>query len=895
MLVVLSLLVPSLSARFPQATSAPHSLLPTSAVSDVTAPPSSLAGVVSAVHLGISATPTAICAFNTTNCSAGTGTARVTMSASLGGRTSSNFSAVQLVFVVDTSPYAGVYDARAADPGGDPCAMALGGTQLPCEESNGVPFFVAHAAQLARAIQLAHPRANVSFAMVDYFASGDSLDDGDGSTYHVDIANFTSNATTFGALVVSGFQHQVLGGSYVSNDSDLSDNILHGPSITALYGALGGSGLNWSNATHHVLVWMGVTAPRDPHYVQDYCVSPWASAGSLTCSGNASTGWSPGCEPSYSFPIGFSPTCEGWVTAPGGRANDSIAAYTLTGANCAGSLGGRCTIDTIDLFASPTDPNSKSWPAGAGTGGGPGGTNVTRNTDRVLQAGCDIANATGGSWDGPNFFTCPNGEAGTLQYVSVGSNSLTNTTNPTLLGAFTNVSFGVAVGYPAPPAAPMFAFRPWVGVLLAPSPDYSTLCSTPKGALPTCQGAPDVRTVNGSPLLTWNWSTNSSSNRLTPGDDWSASFNVVVASSSYGPFPLDACSAPGCLAGGSAPVSGFISAFHFVGGPIGAVAEQSFPLATVRLNPPTNVSALATALPSEGYAPLPVQFTASASGGAPPYTASWSFGDSSASVNGMWVNHTFTRSGSYLVELQVQDYAGDVTTAGITVIAQAVSGPVLTIGHLNRTTTDVGFPVDLSAASSGGAPPYWYTWNGLPDGCTAPNESYFSCTPTNAGIFFIDVTTHDTRGGSSAPAHLQLIVAPDPSVNISALAWDNCSASNPVPIGLDLAASVVGGSLPFTFTWRLGDGGTGSTSQVSHAYPSPGLYPVTVEVRDGAGALAQRTLVVEVGTPTCSGFSTSQHAGYSLSPGAWAGVALLAIGLGAVATAIGLRLRHRTR
>jgi hypothetical protein len=350
---------------------------------------------------------------------------------------------VDVAFVIETTPYDGVYDPSAGDSGTDPCATTNGAAI--CEESNGVPFFVANAKLIAGAIQQANPKANVSFALVDYFATLDGHDDGDGAEYHVDIGSFINSNVTFGTEVTSTFQATALGGGYVYGDSDFSDNLLHSSVITALYGTITGVGLNWSASAHRTVVWMGSTAPRDPHYVEDYAVS----------ASDSDSGVSSSCEPEYNFTGGSSsPACEGWVVSHNGIANDSIAGLALNSTGCTNSLGGICTIDMIDLNATPTDPASKGWPCPGGVngsigkiGGCPGGSAVVTNTEHVLDAGCDMAAATGGSWDGPSYFTCPNGAHGHLAGVFV-TNSYTPTlTNPSLLGAFRNVTLGPI--YPA--------------------------------------------------------------------------------------------------------------------------------------------------------------------------------------------------------------------------------------------------------------------------------------------------------------------------------------------------------------------------------------------------------------------------------------------------------------
>jgi hypothetical protein len=347
---------------------------------------------------------------------------------------------VQIVFVRETTSYDGVLGTDRSD-NLDVCAQQSP-TAPACEESNGVPFFVANSQAIANAIQASNPHSAVSFALVDYYdARGEPWDDADGPEYNVDIGQFVP-AGQFGSLVISTFQQSVMNGLWYSWDQDLDNNFLDSSSITALYGAIVGSQLDWSNNTHHVVVWMGSSAPRDPSYPENYCVSPsqynsWGPA-SLPC-------LSQSCEPSYLFASGPSPECEGWVRSLDGKPNDSIAALARTAPACVHSIGGVCTVDTIDLWTTPTDPYSEGWPAASQftkLGGGPGGTTVIANVANVISAGCDLAIATGGTWSGPQFASCPNGAAGNLQYYPFGSSIITpNTDNTTLFKAFLGIDF----------------------------------------------------------------------------------------------------------------------------------------------------------------------------------------------------------------------------------------------------------------------------------------------------------------------------------------------------------------------------------------------------------------------------------------------------------------------
>jgi len=530
-----------------------------------------------ALQLGVTDNPGTICAYDLASCAAGVGESRVTLSANAGGSGFLAWPDVQVAFVVETTSMDGVYDPSAGDPGGDPCVGTQG---YLCEESNGVPFFVAHAQDIANSISAANPHSHVTFAMVDYFATLDNFDDGDGSEYHVDIQQFVASAD-FGGAVTSTFQAQVLGGGWVYSDSDMSDNQIHSSVITAMYGTIIGSGLTWANDTHHVIVWMGSTCPRDPDCVENYCVSSSDYSGGGGCSA------SPTCEPSYQFLDGSSPKCEGWVRSQDGNVNDSIAQLAKTAPSCTDSIGGVCTVDAIDLWDTPTDPLSKGWPTGRANGG-PGGSAVVTNVQHILLAGCDIAAATGGTWDGPSFFTCPSGQEGTLQYVPHGPATKPNLNNPTLLIAFREIGFGPVLETQVASGSnrPIFTFVPFGHIAFAPDLSPSQQCQRHGANLKGC-GAPKEYYENGVHFLGWNWSSNKSQNNMFIGDSWTASFNVMATGGPFTTVPLHACITTACKAAGSTEVNGFYSSASFVPFTNNSITTESFPLAliTVQLTP----------------------------------------------------------------------------------------------------------------------------------------------------------------------------------------------------------------------------------------------------------------------------------------------------------------------
>jgi hypothetical protein len=215
---------------------------------------------------------------------------------------------------------------------------------------------------------------------------------------------------------------------------------------------------------------------------------------------------------------------------------------------------------------------------------------VIADAYHMLLAGCAIAAATGGSWDGPDFFTCPSGQAGTLQYVNFGSPFSPATTNPTLMGAFQDVSFGpvisslVATGT----GKPIFTYVPYGNIRLAPAPQFVATCTLGNGLEwkggEKCPAVPEnVTSFSGAQYWGWNWSNNQSQNSMYLGDSWSVSFWVVADGPPYATVPVDACITVECRAAGSTSVGGVYSWATYIPATNSSVVTSSFPLATVQV------------------------------------------------------------------------------------------------------------------------------------------------------------------------------------------------------------------------------------------------------------------------------------------------------------------------
>lgn len=568
------------------------------------------------LNLSIRVSPEQICVLNDANCTIGSEQAVVTLSATSVGNGSASWPSVQVLFVLETTPFDGVWDPYTPNGGGgDPCwaaGVGSGTPTSPCGESNGVPAFLANAGTIAAAIQGAHPFSKVTFGLVDYFQTDDLWDDGDqsmhpwwpswvnptqgwdrghASEYRVDVGTFVPDYK-FQSAVDSTLLDGVINSTFVLPGSNMSDNFLDSSSATALYGSMMGSGLSWSNDSHHVIVWIGSTAPRDPNYVVNYCVSGTTWMGFTTdpsvCISNDTNVTSPKCEPSHNFSqFLVSPACLGWVQSQDLNPQDSIAALSRNSGPCQNSLGRECTIDTVDLWAMPTDPTSRSWfslMAPYPHGSTSGSWWAYHNGGRIINAGCDMANATGGTWDGPTGWNCGPGRTGTLSWVPHGNYTSPTTNNPTLLTSLSDIGFG------NPPnrialngtSRPLLTFVPWGQVRIDTSVAVTVVCSSAVSVPFGCTAPPARHVVNGVEYLTWNWSTDPSQNYMYVGDSWTAQFAIEVIGSPTSTWvPVDACTGLLCIDAGSGPIGGLVSQAAFDPEDTLVPTTTSFPLAQI--------------------------------------------------------------------------------------------------------------------------------------------------------------------------------------------------------------------------------------------------------------------------------------------------------------------------
>jgi PKD repeat protein len=151
--------------------------------------------------------------------------------------------------------------------------------------------------------------------------------------------------------------------------------------------------------------------------------------------------------------------------------------------------------------------------------------------------------------------------------------------------------------------------------------------------------------------------------------------------------------------------------------------------------------------------------------------------------------------------------------------------------------TDVGIPVTFAAVAIGGTAPFRYTWvfgNGIAR-ASAPALAY---PYPGAGTFRAKVWANDSVGASTFRTVVVTVHA-DPVVQI-------LTDLAPYNLSVTLRVALAGGTGPFAYVWALGDGSVNATADVTHVYPAPGNYQVTVVVRDSAGWSVSQELTIAV-------------------------------------------------
>lgn len=266
---------------------------------------------------------------------------------------------------------------------------------------------------------------------------------------------------------------------------------------------------------------------------------------------------------------------------------------------------------------------------------------------------------------------------------------------------------------------------------------------------------------------------------------------------------------------------------------------------------------------------LPFKVSASASGGTPPYTYRWNFGDGT-NASGSSITHRFASAGTYPVVVAANDSVRGfaVESALVHVYPLPVASPYGSPG----LSTDVGLSVPLFGNVSGGAPGGTGLWN-FGDGQFASGINV-THTWTTRGSYTVTFSYEDPTG-QYANASVPVNVASVLTGKFTAIPVSQPAVPGTV---FDLTAAVHNGTAPYTINWSLGGGLTATGMDAATEFSSPGTFTIGVTVTDSAGAVLTTSVTVTVVAPPKGSSSVlGGNFGPGLAVGLFAGAAIAAV------------------
>lgn len=148
---------------------------------------------------------------------------------------------------------------------------------------------------------------------------------------------------------------------------------------------------------------------------------------------------------------------------------------------------------------------------------------------------------------------------------------------------------------------------------------------------------------------------------------------------------------------------------------------------------------------------LNVAFVGSASGGSPPYTYAWAFGDGASSTMGS-IAHAYPTDGSYSAKFTVTDSNGQTGSETRTVTVHSPPPTPQPLSKVDFTTENVGNrTVSLTSSVTGGNGTLAYSWDfGDAQTSSQGSPSHQYAVP---GTYTVNLTVSDASGARLSATH----------------------------------------------------------------------------------------------------------------------------------------------
>ena len=264
------------------------------------------------------------------------------------------------------------------------------------------------------------------------------------------------------------------------------------------------------------------------------------------------------------------------------------------------------------------------------------------------------------------------------------------------------------------------------------------------------------------------------------------------------------------------------------------------------INVVTTPIASFTADPTEGTAPLLVQFTDTSDG--KPNKWIWQFGDGSYSFD-QNPYHLYRNAGIYTVKLTVTNSAG-VDTVTMTDLITVKSLPV---ADFKANVTSGSSPLSVKFTdTTTGAPTSWLWTFGDGGSSAVQNPVYVYTVP---GTFSVQLVASNSAGTSTETKNGYITVTEG---LMAAFEYTISNPDNTAPLTVAFTDRSIGS--PLRWTWRFGDGYVTNERNPIHNYPVPGTYNITLTVTSLEGS-DSTTQTIEVTAPLVAEFTAEPTSG----------------------------------
>jgi PKD repeat protein len=269
--------------------------------------------------------------------------------------------------------------------------------------------------------------------------------------------------------------------------------------------------------------------------------------------------------------------------------------------------------------------------------------------------------------------------------------------------------------------------------------------------------------------------------------------------------------------------------------------EGALSVATFQIVVDSPLVFLSVATPLNGTAPLAVTFSASCSGGAPPYSFTWSLAGKLISIAAK-ANYTFDSPGSYTISVLAIDQFGYNNSQTFTVYVSPTppSALAVVIGE-SLLNGPAPLTINFSSSIAGGTPPYSSSWSfGDTAMSTVASPTHTFASP---GTYVVQLAVTDSKNDTGFAG--TSIRVWSPLTVVGTVSYPE-GAMEMAPALIHFSAIVSGGVVPVTVFWQFGDGTAAVGSNVSHVYTSGGTFNASVVGIDGSGVKVSSQVEVTV-------------------------------------------------